>query len=221
MLVRRVAALGDHALPALGARALPRPRLVEPRHPVSGGDSGSVLSSARRSSAAARSRRRRRARGRRTRGSRRLRARPTRRVASPSRIASCTGSAAIAATTAGYQALRTSRLRESRRTSRPCLNASRRMPSSLRSKSQSGPVKRSCVSVAAIGSSHVGSAGDTRPAGRRCRRNESIAGNESARRCSNGRTAMPTRRERWRNTSRNTVIGAEVCDLGDGGRSRA
>ena len=30
------------------------------------------------------------------------------------------------------------------------------MPSSLRSKIHSGPVKRSCVSVAAIGSSHSG-----------------------------------------------------------------
>src|SRR5207247_7384062 len=48
------------------------------------------------------------------------------------------------------------RLRENRRTSSPRLNAIRRMPSSFRSKIQSGPVNRSCVSVAAIGSTQSG-----------------------------------------------------------------
>src|ERR1043166_5050124 len=46
--------------------------------------------------------------------------------------------------------------RDSRRTLAPCLKASKRMPSSLRSKTQSGPVNRSWVSVAAIGSIHSG-----------------------------------------------------------------
>src|SRR5262245_9943511 len=49
-----------------------------------------------------------------------------------------------------------SRFREKRRTSVPLLYARRRMPSNLRSKIHSGPVKRSWVSVAAIGSSHSG-----------------------------------------------------------------
>ena len=48
--------------------------------------------------------------------------------------------------------------RDNRRTSLPCRNASKRMPSNLRSKIHSGPVKRSCVRVAAIGSSHSGKA---------------------------------------------------------------
>src|SRR6185436_6338704 len=39
----------------------------------------------------------------------------------------------------------------------PFLYASRRMPSNLRSKIHSGPVNRSCVKVAAIGTSHFGS----------------------------------------------------------------
>src|SRR6267154_1748550 len=38
----------------------------------------------------------------------------------------------------------------------PCLNASRRMPSNLRLQIRSGPVKRSCVSVAAMGSTDSG-----------------------------------------------------------------
>src|SRR6266550_3232320 len=49
-----------------------------------------------------------------------------------------------------------SRLRDSSRISAPFLNASRRMPSSLRSKIHSGPVNRSWVSVAAIGSTQSG-----------------------------------------------------------------
>ena len=65
-----------------------------------------------------------------------------------------TGSLAIASATAGMSC--GSRLRENRRTSGPFLNASRRMPSNLRSKIHSGPVNRSCVSVAAIGSSQSG-----------------------------------------------------------------
>jgi len=52
----------------------------------------------------------------------------------------------------------TVRLRDSKRTAAPCLNASKRMPSSLRSKTQSGPLKRSRVSVAAMGSSQSGRA---------------------------------------------------------------
>src|SRR5258706_11419375 len=65
-----------------------------------------------------------------------------------------TGSDAIASATAGYCC--GSRLREKSRTSGPRLNASRRMPSYLRSKIHSGPVNRSCVSVAAIGSIQSG-----------------------------------------------------------------
>src|SRR6185436_7574250 len=52
-----------------------------------------------------------------------------------------------------------SRLQDSSLTSRPFLKASRRMPSSLRSKIHSGPLNRSCVSVAAIGSTHSGNPG--------------------------------------------------------------
>ena len=48
------------------------------------------------------------------------------------------------------------RLRENRRTSAPFLKASNLMPSSFLSKIHSGPVKRSWVSVAAIGTSHSG-----------------------------------------------------------------
>src|SRR5437762_3027254 len=51
------------------------------------------------------------------------------------------------------------RFRENRRTLVPCLNASRRMPSNFRSKIHSGPVNRSCVSVAAIGTSQSGKEG--------------------------------------------------------------
>src|SRR5437773_3016373 len=50
------------------------------------------------------------------------------------------------------------RLRENNWTSEPFLNASIRIPSSFRSKIHSGPVKRSCVSVAAIGTTHSGKA---------------------------------------------------------------
>jgi hypothetical protein len=50
-------------------------------------------------------------------------------------------------------------LREYKRTSAPRLYASSRMPSNFRSNSQSSPVKRSCVSVAAIGSSQSGIGG--------------------------------------------------------------
>jgi hypothetical protein len=42
------------------------------------------------------------------------------------------------------------------KSARPFLNASARMPSYFRSKIHSGPVNRSCVSVAAIGSTHSG-----------------------------------------------------------------
>jgi hypothetical protein len=49
-----------------------------------------------------------------------------------------------------------SRFLEKSETSGPFLNASKRMPSNLRSKIQSGPMNRSCVSVAAIGWSHSG-----------------------------------------------------------------
>src|SRR5262245_36966617 len=48
------------------------------------------------------------------------------------------------------------RLREKSCTSEPRLKAIRRMPSNLRSKIQSGPVNRSWVNVAAIGSIHSG-----------------------------------------------------------------
>jgi hypothetical protein len=41
-------------------------------------------------------------------------------------------------------------------TVRPCLNASMRMPSNFRSNVQPGATKRSAVSVAAIGTSHLG-----------------------------------------------------------------
>src|SRR5438105_11646225 len=51
------------------------------------------------------------------------------------------------------------RLRENRRTSEPFLNASSRIPSNLRSKIHSGPVNRSWVSVAAIGSIQSGKKG--------------------------------------------------------------
>src|SRR5437764_3582367 len=48
------------------------------------------------------------------------------------------------------------RLRDRSRTSVPRLNAISRMPSNFRSKIHSGPAKRSCVSVAAIGSIQSG-----------------------------------------------------------------
>ena len=49
-----------------------------------------------------------------------------------------------------------SRFLESSRTASPCLKARSRIPSYFRSKSHSGPSKRSCVRVASIGSSQVG-----------------------------------------------------------------
>src|SRR5204863_3879171 len=52
--------------------------------------------------------------------------------------------------------LRSNWLRENRRTPDASRKASSRMPSYLRSKIQSGPVNRSWVSVAAIGSSQSG-----------------------------------------------------------------
>src|SRR5206468_9730873 len=73
---------------------------------------------------------------------------------SPSRIRSRAGRFAIAAAIVGRFCGR--RLREYSRTSFPCLYPSSRMPSYFRSKIHSGPVNRSCVSVAAIGSSHSG-----------------------------------------------------------------
>src|SRR5262249_40795558 len=48
------------------------------------------------------------------------------------------------------------RLREYKLMSAPFLNASRRMPSNFRSNTHSGPLKRSCVKVAAIGLIHSG-----------------------------------------------------------------
>ncbi len=77
-------------------------------------------------------------------------------VISPSRMRFSTGRLTMALATEGMFC--GSRLREYSRTSGPCLNAIRRMPSNLRSKIHSGPVKRSWVSVAAIGSSHSGKA---------------------------------------------------------------
>src|SRR5215216_6631390 len=73
----------------------------------------------------------------------------------------------MALTTAGYDESSERWLRENRWTSPPFLNASIRIPSSLRSKIQSGPVNRSCVSVAAIGSSHSGNAVIATPSRRR------------------------------------------------------
>ena len=54
-----------------------------------------------------------------------------------------------------------SRLRENNSTRRPFLNASRRIPSSLRSKIHSGPAKRLSVRVAAMGTTHSGNDGLT------------------------------------------------------------
>ena len=165
VLVGRVAPLGDDALPALGARALPRlaARRAAARA-AAAARSGSALEQ--RAALVERQRghvaavepehvehvvagraRCSHTRSPRRRGSRRAPAAPRsrRRTRDTSRCA-----AAGCATAAGR--------------SRPSLNASRRMPSSLRSKIHSGPVNRSCVSVAAIGSNHEGGAGDTRTA---------------------------------------------------------
>ena len=153
VLVRRVAPLRDDALPALAARALPRLRIVERRHALQRRLEAAGRSAARGARrAAATSRRGRRATGCRRRGRRRS---PVPQVTSPSRITSShrqardrlrrrrgCSAAAGCARTAGRPV--------------PCLNASRRMPSNLRSKIHSGPVNRSCVSVAAIGSTHSG-----------------------------------------------------------------
>ena len=64
------------------------------------------------------------------------------------------------------------------------LEGESRMPSSLRSKIHSGPVKRSCVSVAAIGSSHSG--------------NGIVHGSAASRRASNAGTndSIPAERPR-------------------------
>src|SRR5687767_9184014 len=69
-------------------------------------------------------------------------------------MTSSTGSRATAAASGGRFC--GSRLREYRRTSSPRLYASSRMPSNFRSNSQLPPLNRSCVSVAAIGSSQSG-----------------------------------------------------------------
>ena len=133
VLVRRAAALGDHAFPSFAAGALPR-RSSSTR-------STRRIGAAKRQRVAA-ARGVLRAAARVTLASVEpqdvedvvaARCRPT--STSPSRITSCTGRRAMAAASAGDVCGR--RLREYSRTSPPFLNASSRMPSNLRSNSQS------------------------------------------------------------------------------------
>ena len=150
MLVRRAAALGDHALPALAPGPLPRLRVVDqldaPHRRPQGQRAAAAHGAPR---AAAPSRPARSARGCRRRDTLPGHPRP------PRRRGSLVDRQRRDGRGEGRQVLRQPVARVQPHVA-PRLYASSRMPSNLRSNSQSGPVKRSCVSVAAIGSSQSG-----------------------------------------------------------------
>ena len=157
MLVRSSRGAWRSRLPSLRGTRAPRASDRRARHARERRLSGKLLSSARRSSSgsdgdvAAR-----RARGCRTRGSRVWPARPTAGGFAVEDRRRAPAGCAIASTTAGYARSAAAGCARTAGRPLPFLNASSRMPSSLRSKIHSGPVNRSCVSVAAIGSSHSG-----------------------------------------------------------------
>ena len=157
MFVRRVAALRDDALPSFGARALPGLRIVQrSSRAASGSCSGSAQQRAtlveRQAGHVAA-----------------IEPQDVEDVSSPpGRARPTPGGFAVEdrrrgpagwrspRRPIGCELLSGNRFRDNKRTSEPFLNASNRMPSNLRSKIHSGPVNRSCVSVAAIGSSQSG-----------------------------------------------------------------